>query len=692
MLSGSAISPDLCRHRVWWWREKANFVSPDLRRGPGLTTLPQLLIMTVLKRALLSLGLLALLLPPVTAGDWLGDKYSLFIHYGLYSTYGGVYDGVPVQDGYSEQIFSFGVHYMDIYEASARDFTAERFDADSIAALAVRAGMRSVVLTAKHHEGFCLWETATTDFSSARAPRCGRDLVGEMAEACRRAGLRFGLYFSLIDWHFPGAVPYSSHNADPVTAAHHEFNKRQVQELLTKYGPVDELWFDMGSLTPDQSRELYRLVKRLQPDCMVSGRLGNDCADFAVFPDNETPDYAVDIPWQTAASFFPETWGYRSWQRRGSVEEKVREKISDLLRVVCGGGKYLLNIGPDGEGGVIPYERQVLERIGAWLDVYGEAVYGTEGVPCDHLLMTRRADGRAVYLFVPDDRTLVELPALTASPLAAVTLDGKAGVELVSVSGRPAIRCTPLAGVPYRAICLTFAEPVSLPPHSETIFAYSLADYYSGLRSVVGYRVVGKGLREISFPREYEGREVEMNGEVVTLLGRRSEAVSPAVQPAGPLTSRVVGGQLGRMPSDDGVIAQAAEGTILGDSLLGSPDQHRGVLYEQELTCDRSGELRVDLRYSGGFLLYLDGEYIDGGFVREGAETIPLLLPLTPGRHRLQLKLYNGFGHRPYARLTPVDRYELQRMALPSSDIVTLKRPHRFPIASPAHLSALRIR
>ena len=650
------------------------------------------MIMTVLKRALLSLGLLALLLPPVTAGDWLGDKYSLFIHYGLYSTYGGVYDGMPVQDGYSEQIFSFGVHYMDIYEASARDFTAERFDADSIAALAKRAGMRSVVLTAKHHEGFCLWETATTDFSSARVPRCGRDLVREMAEACRRAGLRFGLYFSLIDWHFPGAVPYSSHNADPVTAAHHEYNKRQVRELLTKYGPVDELWFDMGTLTPDQSRELYRLVKSLQPKCMVSGRLGNDCADFAVFPDNETPDYAVDIPWQTAASFFPETWGYRSWQRRGSVTAKVREKLSDLLRVVCGGGKYLLNIGPDGEGGVIPYERQVLERIGAWLDVYGEAVYGTEGVPCDHLLMTRHADGRAVYLFVPDDRTLVELPALAASPLAAAALDGKAGVELVSVSGRPAVRCTPLAGVPYRAIRLTFAEPVSLQPQSETIFAYSLADYYSGLRSVVGYRVVGKGLREISFPREYEGREVEMNGEVVTLRGRRSEAVSPAVQPAGPLISRVVGGQLGRMPSDDGVIAQAAEGTILGDSLTGTPDQHRGLLYEQELTCDRSGELRVDLIYTGGFLLYLDGEYIDGGFVREGSETIPLLLSLTPGRHRLQFKLYNGFGPRPYARLTPVEQYELQRMALPPSDIVTLKRPHRFPIASPGHLSALRIR
>ena len=203
---------------------------------------------------------------------------------------------------------------------------------------------------------------------------------------------------------------------------------------------------------------------------------------------------------------------------------------------------------------------------------------------------------------------------------------------------------------------------------------------------------MGKGLREISFPREYEGREVEMNGEVVTLRGRSSGAMSPEVRLVGHLSCRSVGGQLGRMPSDDGVIPQPVEGTMLGDSLLGSPDQHRGVLYEQELACDQSGDLRVDLSYSGGFLLYLDGEYIDGGFVREGAETIPLLLWLTPGQHRLQLKLYNGFGPRPYARLTPVARYELQRMALPPSDIVTLKRPHRFPIASPAHLSALRIR
>ena len=93
----------------------------------------------------------------------------------------------------------------------------------------------------------------------------------------------------------------------------------QVRELLTKYGRVDELWFDMGSLTTEQSAELYALVHQLQPDCMVSGRLGNDYADFCVMADNEYPDYLMAMPWQTAASIFDETWGYRSWQKRGSV-------------------------------------------------------------------------------------------------------------------------------------------------------------------------------------------------------------------------------------------------------------------------------------------------------------------------------------------------------------------------------------
>lgn len=210
---------------------------------------------------------------------------------------------------------------------------------------------------------------------------CGRDFVRELSEACAKHGLKFGLYFSLIDWNYPHACPISSHNADFITLQHHEFNKAQLHELLTKYGPVSELWFDMGSLQPHQSKELYDHVKSLQPDCMVSGRLGNDVYDFAVMADNKLPESALQAPWQSAASMFPETWSYRSWQKRGSVDDKVAEKLRSLIKVVSHGGNYLLNIGPASDGSVVPFERDVLLRIGSWLEENGEAIYGTQPSP-----------------------------------------------------------------------------------------------------------------------------------------------------------------------------------------------------------------------------------------------------------------------------------------------------------------------
>ena len=170
--------------------------------------------------------------------DWWGDKYSMFVHYGLYSIPGGVWNGNPVKDGYSEQILTFGIGFSDWYEAYTRKFDARNFDAEAIVALAKQGGMRSIVMTAKHHDGFCLFRTQTTSYNSFDGTPARRDLIGELAEACHRNGLGFGIYFSLIDWHFPAAVPFSSHNADPITPAHHEYNMAQVTELLTKYGAV----------------------------------------------------------------------------------------------------------------------------------------------------------------------------------------------------------------------------------------------------------------------------------------------------------------------------------------------------------------------------------------------------------------------------------------------------------------------
>lgn len=222
--------------------------------------------------------------------EWIDQKFSMFIHFGLYSVYGGVYEGKSVERGYSEQIQSFAGIFSDWYGETANEFNPLKWNPDSVVSLAKQAGMKSIIFTSKHHDGFCMYHSRYTEFNIVDATPYSRDLMKELADACRRGGIGFGVYYSLIDWHYPHAYPISSHNADPLTDEHYEFNMKQVEEIMTNYGDISEIWFDMGSLTPEQSKGLYELVNRLQPDCMISGRLGNDYVDFAVMADNEYPD------------------------------------------------------------------------------------------------------------------------------------------------------------------------------------------------------------------------------------------------------------------------------------------------------------------------------------------------------------------------------------------------------------------
>jgi hypothetical protein len=288
----------------------------------------------------------------------------MFIHFGLYSELGGVWDDKPVTNGYSEQIQSHAGIFSDVYADVANSFNPQKWNPEEIVQLAKQAGMGAIVITAKHHDGFCMYHSQYTDFNIVDATPYGKDVVKSLSEACKENGLKFGLYFSLVDWHFPEAYPISSHNADPVTPEHHQYNINQVTELLTNYSDISELWFDMGDLTVEQSEELYDLVHTLQPNCMVSSRLGNDCSDFLVMSDNFIPDEYYSLPWQTPASMFDETWGYRSWQQRGDPKDKAIEKFNDLKRIISLGGTYLLNIGPMGNGNVVPFEKQVLTAIG----------------------------------------------------------------------------------------------------------------------------------------------------------------------------------------------------------------------------------------------------------------------------------------------------------------------------------------
>ena len=391
---------------------------------------------------------------PEALRQWESRKYSMFIHWGIYSELGGVWGGQQISRGLSEQIQAHAGIYSDTYAQVAKRFNPVKWNPDSIALLAKRAGMRSIVITSKHHDGFCMFHSQHTDFNVVDATPYKRDVLKELSEACARHGLMFGLYFSLIDWHYPQASPISSHNSDYITPEHFEFNKKQITELLTNYGPVSELWFDMGSQSFEQSLEMRRLVHSLQPDCMTGSRLGNDMCDFMVMGDNQEPNYIIGAPWQSPASFFHETWGYRSWQVRGSETEKTREKLASLIRVCSRGGNYLLNIGPRGDGSVVEFEQNVLQNIGRWLNRNSEAIYGTVAdpfhVPFEWGAITSRKDKLYLHVMSPPSNGNIILPGL----------DGKIVKMSVLADGTPCIYQKDSKGV-------TVKLPPSVNPDQE---------------------------------------------------------------------------------------------------------------------------------------------------------------------------------------------------------------------------------
>jgi len=357
----------------------------------------------------------------------------MFIHFGLYSAYGGMVNGKKIDNGYSEQIMANAPIPLNEYAASAAQFNPTNFDPDAIVALAKNAGMKFIVITAKHHDGFNMFHTAQTNYNIVDATPYRKDVIKLMEEACARAGMKFGVYYSSIDWHYPGASSYIEGNSNPIPSAHEAFNVAQLKELASNYGPLSEIWFDMGKPTPEQSERFTRTVHDLQPQTMVSGRVFNYQGDFTVMGDNQVPEFVIDEPWQTPASIFSDTWGYRSWQERENLNGKIEENILRLVQVVSRGGNFILNIGPEGDGSIVPYERDVLHGIGSWIAIRGDAIYGTSPQPFRHLdfgYATTKAD--SLYLFLKDAHGAgdLRLPGVKTKLKSAYVLGDPQSVSL----------------------------------------------------------------------------------------------------------------------------------------------------------------------------------------------------------------------------------------------------------------------
>ncbi len=526
-------------------------------------------------------------------------RFSMFVHWGLYSVYGGVYRGKNIEWGYSEQIQSFAGIFSDWYARAAEQFSAKQWDADSIAVLAKSAGMDAIVFTSKHHDGFCMYNSKETDFTIMNTP-FGRDALKELSQACKRYGLNLGIYFSLIDWHYPPAYPISSHNADPITPEHHEYNKRQVKELLENYGTVSELWFDMGSLTREQSSELYNLVKSIQPNCRVSGRIGNDYGDFAVMPDNVIPDFVPNKPWQTAESVYKETWGYRSWQKHVPMKEKLAEKINSLKRVIGAGGNYLLNIGPTGGGAVTNYEKDLLLSIGKWIDSSGWLATARDSLYRDNGIIKAKA---------------VKNRNARRSDAVAVLVDEQ-GNRIYKLKD------------------------------ADTLYYYSMFDYYRTKKAVCGYRwsfpysTNSSKIRIIVPNIETDFEAVYKNGKVVKLTHKREIEITDYDKLL--LPKNIDSKQLNIQERE--VISAKPQTNIIKEYKFQSNE--RGTASFEVGTADA-----VEVWHNGKLIA-------EKMYTKEQPKPLVVAVPVVKGENNITVKLFNRFNSKvPYSFVPVETRY-----------------------------------
>ena len=319
--------------------------------------------------------------------EWRNSHFGMFVHFGIYSELGGVWQDKQIPY-YAEQIMNHARIPIADYEKVAHQFNPTEWNADTIVKLAKDADMKYIVFTTKHHDGFCMFKTQTTDYNIVDFTPFGRDVLAELAEACKKYDMKLGLYYSLPDWHFPKGIARMEPDTatdctefvnqvysplEIITPELEDYIVSQLTELLTNYGEIETIWFDMGLPTAEQSQRFRETVKTLQSQCLISGRIMNNCGDYLTLPDNGDVVGYTDVFWDNPASLYG-SWGYKSWITRPDIDQQIERQLDRLFSTVSHGGVFLLNIGPKSDGSVLDYEKSVLRGIGTYLTAHPDTL------------------------------------------------------------------------------------------------------------------------------------------------------------------------------------------------------------------------------------------------------------------------------------------------------------------------------
>ncbi|HEV58923.1 MAG TPA: carbohydrate-binding protein [Phycisphaerales bacterium] len=416
-----------------------------------------------------SLGLLTLLFglalhPAAVIGEtqkerdarmawWRDARFGMFIHWGLYAIPAGEWKGGT---NHAEWIRHTAQIPLEEYDRFVHQFNPTRFDPDEWVRLAKYAGMKYIVITSKHHDGFCLWDSKQTDYDVMSTPY-GQDILRKLTDACNRHGLRMCFYHSIMDWHHPDYLPRRPWEAASRPAQGADFSryiaymKRQLAELIQNYRP-HVLWFDgewESTWTHDMGADLYNYVRGLKPEIIINNRVdkgrqgmqgltreGDYRGDFGT-PEQEIPHQGLPgVDWESCMTM-NDHWG---WNKNDHNWKSGPDLIRKLIDIASKGGNFLLNVGPKPDG-TFPQEAiERLKEIGDWMQINGQAIYGTSANPFKRLAWGRctkkvRSSGATLYLHVfnwPADGKLL-VPGLHNNVTRAYFLAGGHTVEASKV-------------------------------------------------------------------------------------------------------------------------------------------------------------------------------------------------------------------------------------------------------------------